>query len=204
MKLAAFEALYRTTAGAPLSIVGIPKTKEEKISASIEIPHLLSYLAYGDFHAVVKGLDSVPQSDWPPIATTFLTFRGMVILGTYMILLTLAGLYLLARGRLFDSPRFLSFALYSIPVPIVANELGWVSAEMGRQPWIVQGLMRTNQAFSPVVPAGNVLFSIILLVAVYAVLFSVWIYLVRREMAKDMDIVPVSVSAELPPPARAA
>ncbi len=146
---------------------------------------MLSYLAYGDFHAVVKGLDCVPSSDWPPIATTFLTFRGMVVLGTYMLLLTLIGLYLLARGKLFDSPRFLSFALYSIPVPIIANEMGWVSAEMGRQPWIVQGLIRTKMAFSPVVPAGDVLFSIILLVAVYAMLFSVWIYLVKREMGKE-------------------
>lgn len=183
VKLAAFEALYKTTAGAPLCIIGVPG--KNGVKAAIEIPNLLSYLAYGDFHAVVKGLDCVPPSDWPPVATTFLTFRGMVLLGTYMLLLTLIGLYLLARGKLFDSPRFLSFVLYSIPVPIIANELGWVSAEMGRQPWIVQGLMRTNNAFSPVVPAGDVLFSIILLVAVYAMLLSVWLYLVKREMGKE-------------------
>ena len=184
VKLAAFEALYKTTAGAPFCVIGIPGSNG--VTARIEIPNLLSYLAYGDFHAVVKGLDCVPPSDWPPIATTFLTFRGMVLLGTYMILLTLIGLYLLARGKLFDSPRFLSFALYSIPAPIIANEMGWVSAEMGRQPWIVQGLMRTNVAFSPVVPAGDVLFSIILLVAVYAMLLAVWIYLVKREMGKEV------------------
>ena len=184
VKLAAFEALYKTTAGAPLCVIGIPGANG--LTAKIEIPNMLSYLAYGDFHAVVKGLDCVPSSDWPPIATTFLTFRGMVVLGTYMMLLTLIGLYLLARGQLYDSPRFLSFALYSIPVPIIANELGWVSAEMGRQPWIVQGLIRTKMAFSPVVPAGDVLFSIILLVAVYAMLLSVWIYLVKREMGKEV------------------
>ena len=122
----------------------------------------------------------------------------------YMIILTLAGLYLLARGRLYDSRRFLNFALYSMPVPIIANELGWVSAEVGRQPWIVQGLMRTDQAFSPVVPAGDVLFSIILLCTIYAGLLWAWIYLVRREAEKGMESAPAAIALETPSPARAA
>ncbi len=203
VKLAAFEALYKTTKGAPLCIFGIPG-RDGNIKASIQIPNLLSYLAFGNFNAVVKGLDCVPKTDWPPVTATFLTFRGMVFLGMYMIILTLAGLYLLARGRLYDSRRFLNFALYSMPVPIIANELGWVSAEVGRQPWIVQGLMRTDQAFSPVVPAGDVLFSIILLCTIYAGLLWAWIYLVRREAEKGMESAPAAIALETPSPARAA
>ncbi len=187
VKLAAFEGLYKTTKGAPLCIIGIPNPAEQVISPKIEIPNLLSYLIYGDFNAEVKGLDCVPASDRPPQLATFLTFRGMVGLGAYMAVLSLVGLVLLLRGKAFDSPTFQKFALYSIPVPIIANELGWVSAEVGRQPWIVQGLMRTNEAFSKVVPGGNVLVSIVLITAIYAMLMGVWIFLLRREMEKGPE-----------------
>jgi cytochrome d ubiquinol oxidase subunit I len=186
-KLAAFEALYRTTKGAPLCIIGIPNPSKEEVTAKVEIPNLLSYLIYGDFTAEVKGLDCVPVSDRPPQLATFLTFRGMVGLGTYMILLTLAGMYLLSRGKLYDSHNYLGLVMYSIPVPILANELGWISAEVGRQPWIVQGLMRTETAFSPVVPAGQVLLSIVLIGSVYLILFGLWIFLLRREMEKGPE-----------------
>jgi cytochrome d ubiquinol oxidase subunit I len=184
MKLAAFEGLYKTTKGAPLCLIGLPNAATQTISPpKIEIPNMLSYLIYGDFNAEVKGLDCVPEDERPPEMATFLTFRGMVGLGTYMLLLTLAGIALLMKGTLYENRTFLTLALFSIPVPLVANELGWVSAEVGRQPWIVQGLMKTQQAFSPVVPAGQVALSIFLFLAVYTLLFSMWIFLLRRELA---------------------
>ena len=191
VKLAAFEGLYKTTKGAPLCIIGLPDPSRQVVSPKIEIPNMLSYLIYGNFHAEVKGLDCVPPAYWPSVRATFLTFRGMVMLGSYMIVLALAGLYLLKKGKIGQSPRFLSLALFSIPVPIVANELGWVSAEVGRQPWIVQGLMRTQMAFSKVVPAGQVLLSIILIGGIYIALLALWIFLLRREMAKGFEPEPV-------------
>jgi cytochrome d ubiquinol oxidase subunit I len=148
---------------------------------------MLSYLVYGDFKAEVKGLDCVPVSERPPQVATFFSFRGMVGLGTYMILLTLAGLVLKARGRLYDSRGFLTLAMYSVPVPIIANELGWVSAEVGRQPWIVYGLMKTERAFSPVVPAAHVMISIALITAVYLTLLGLWLFLLRREMERGPE-----------------
>ncbi len=87
------------------------------------------------------------------------------------------------KGTLYENRTFLTLALFSIPAPLIANELGWISAEVGRQPWIVQGLMKTQQAFSPVVPAGQVALSIFLFLAVYTLLFSIWIFLLRRELA---------------------
>lgn len=184
VKLAAFEALYKTTKGAPLCIIGLPNTAEQVISPpKIEIPNLLSYLIYGDFNAEVKGLDCVPEEERPPQMATFLSFRGMVALGSYMLLLTLAGVFLLMKGTLYENRTFLTLALFSIPAPLLANEFGWISAEVGRQPWIVQGLMKTQQAFSPVVPAGQVALSIFLFLVVYTLLFTVWIFLLRRELS---------------------
>jgi len=184
MKLAAFEALYKTTKGAPLCIIGLPNSAEQVISPpKIEIPNMLSYLIYGDFHAEVKGLDCVPEDERPPEMATFLTFRGMVALGSYMLLLTIAGIVLLMKGTLYENRTFLTLALFSIPAPLLANEFGWISAEVGRQPWIVQGLMKTQQAFSPVVPAAQVAISIFLFLAVYTLLFTVWIFLLRRELS---------------------
>ena len=184
VKLAAFEALYKTTKGAPLCIIGLPNAAEQVISPpKIEIPNMLSYLIYGDFNAEVKGLDCVPEDERPPQMATFLSFRGMVGLGSYMLLLTLAGVFLLMKGTLYENRTFLTLALFSIPAPLLANEFGWISAEVGRQPWIVQGLMKTQQAFSPVVPAAQIVISIFLFLAVYTMLFTVWIYLLRRELA---------------------
>jgi cytochrome d ubiquinol oxidase subunit I len=176
VKLAAFEALYKTTKGAPLCIIGVPNAAQQVISPpKIEIPNMLSYLIYGDFNAEVKGLDCVPEDERPPQLATFLTFRGMVGLGSYMLLLTLAGVFLLMKGTLYENRTFLTFALFSIPAPLIANELGWISAEVGRQPWIVQGMMKTRDAFSPVVPAGQVALSIFF--SWFSPVFTVWIFL---------------------------
>ncbi|HEY3346037.1 MAG TPA: cytochrome ubiquinol oxidase subunit I [Nitrospirota bacterium] len=192
VKLAAFEGRYTTTAGAPLCLFGFPSKDEQCIKGAVEVPKLLSILIYGDPNMVVAGLDSVPESERPPVALTFFTFRGMAGLGTYMLALCALGIFLMARGTLTESTLFQRLALYSIPVPLLANEFGWMSAEIGRQPWIVQGLMRTDQAFSKVVPAGQVLFSIILISVIYAFLFVLWVYFIRQAVEAG----PESLSGE--------
>ena len=106
----------------------------------------------------------------------------MVGLGLYFIALTGLGLLLLWRRRLYDSALFLKIAFLSIPLPVVANELGWIAAEVGRQPWVVYGLMRTDDAFSTVVPADQILVSLGLFTVVYALLFCVWIFLLGRKL----------------------
>ena len=111
----------------------------------------------------------------------------MVGLGFYFIAFTALGLFLLWRRQLFENKLFLRVALLSIPLPVIANELGWIAAEVGRQPWIVYELMRTDQAFSTVVPAGQIFASICLFSLVYALLFCVWIFLLRRKLYKGPE-----------------
>ena len=113
---------------------------------------------------------------------TFFGFHLMVGLGFYFIAFTGLGLLLLWRRQLYENKWFLRVALLSIPLPVIANELGWIAAEVGRQPWIVYELMRTDEAFSTVVPAGQILASICLFSIVYALLFCVWIFLLRRKL----------------------
>jgi len=119
---------------------------------------------------------------WPPLYLTFFGFHLMVGLGLFFIAFTGLGLFLLWRQKLYDNKLFLRVALLSIPLPVIANELGWIAAEVGRQPWIVYELMRTDEAFSTVVPAGQILTSIILFSVVYALLFCLWIFLLRRKL----------------------
>jgi len=124
----------------------------------------------------------------------------MVGLGLYFIALTALGLFLLWRRGLYENKLFLRVALLSIPLPVIANELGWISAEVGRQPWIVYGLMRTDQAFSTVVPAGQIVASIGLFTAIYALLFCVWIFLLRRKLHSGPEPeIPIDMVGEEAP-----
>jgi cytochrome d ubiquinol oxidase subunit I len=111
----------------------------------------------------------------------------MVGFGFLFIGLTALGLFLLWRQKLHENRLFLRAAVLSIPLPVIANELGWMAAEVGRQPWIVYGLMRTDQAFSTVVPAGQILASIVMFTAVYSLLFCVWLFLLRRKLLKGPE-----------------
>jgi cytochrome bd ubiquinol oxidase subunit I len=186
-KLAAFEGLFETQKGAPLLIFGIPDAEQGKVHAAIEIPKLLSFLTSGSMDAEVKGLNDFPRDEWPPIGLTFFSFHLMFMLGMYFLGLTALGMFLLWRKKLFESKFFLRLALISIPLPIIANELGWISAEVGRQPWIVYGVFKTSEAISTSVPAGQVLFSIIMFSVIYALLFGVWLFLLRREVRKGPE-----------------
>jgi len=181
-KFAAIEGIFETQSRAPALIFGIPNANEEKVDAAVRIPGLLSLLAFGRLDAEVKGLKDFPKDEWPPLALTFYPFHLMVALGIYFILFGALGLFLLWRKRLFDSRFFMKLALFSLPLPFIANELGWMTAEVGRQPWIVYHLMKTRDAISSSVPAGQILFSIITFSLIYILLFALWIYLIRREV----------------------
>ncbi len=149
VKLAAMESIWETTRQAPIYLVALPD--EEGGRNAIEllpIPGALSFLGHGDFNAEIRGLNDFPRSERPPVLLTFLAFRGMVGLGTYFILITVYAFF--RRKKLMESPLLLKILLFSIPLPYLAIQLGWVVTELGRQPWIVWGMLRTSDAVSAV------------------------------------------------------
>jgi cytochrome d ubiquinol oxidase subunit I len=186
-KFAATEALFETQRGAPLVAFGIPDSKHAHLHAAVEIPGLLSWMATADSNAEIRGLNSFPRDEWPPVGETFWSFRMMIGLWFWFLGLSGLGMILLWRRRLFENRFFLRLAMLTIPLPFLANELGWFVAEVGRQPWVVYGVLRTRDAVSPNVPAGSILFSLILFGAIYALLFFVWIYLLRRAVKKGPE-----------------
>lgn len=182
-KFAAMEGLYTTTAGAPLVVFSLPPGQSGKPAGSeIVITRLTSLLAFGNFQAPVKGLVDFPKEDWPPVALTFLSFHNMVLVANIILLETLIGILLLLRRRLEEARWWLKLMVWSVPLPMIAIQLGWFAAEVGRQPWIVYGLMRTKDAVSRVVKAPEVLASLVLFSVIYAVLGGLWLSLLRKEI----------------------
>ncbi len=192
-KLAAFEGLFESEAGAPLLLFGIPDESNAQVKHFIGIPKLLSLVVYGDANATVSGLNEFPRSEWPPVSLSFYPFHIMVILGGYFLLLSLAGIILLYSKRGQFSKWFLKLSLYSIPLGVIAAELGWMCAEVGRQPWVVYGLLRTDQAVSYNVPAVQVLLSILIFVVLFTLLFCAFVYLVKKKLVQG----PVSTDGEI-------
>jgi len=181
-KLAAMESHWGTTTRAPIHLFAIPDEKNERNIIEIgSIPGILSLLGYHDINAEVKGLRDFPKDERPPVMLTFISFRAMVGLGTLFILLTVYGW--LRRNRLMESPNYLKIMLFAIPLPYIAIELGWVLAEVGRQPWIVYVLMRTSDAVSPVA-GSQVLFSLIGFLVVYGLLGAIGFYLIAMNARK--------------------
>jgi cytochrome d ubiquinol oxidase subunit I len=188
VKLAAFEGLFETRTHAPLLVFGVPNEEQERTDMAVSIPTMLSILVDNTPHAEVRGLKDFPREQWPPLHLTFFPFHLMFMLGMYFIAFTGLGLLLLWRGKLHRSKPFLLLAVLSIPLPFVANELGWIAAEVGRQPWIVYGELLTRDAISVTVPAAQILFSILLFCTIYLLLFGVWLYLVRLKLLKGPEV----------------
>jgi cytochrome d ubiquinol oxidase subunit I len=145
--------------------------------AWLGVPGLTSWMAHGDASAEVKGLKAFPEKDWPPIGATFWSFRIMVALGALFVLL--AGAAFLQRNREELDPLIARALVWVVPLPYLGTALGWTVAEVGRQPWIVYGLMRTADAVSPV-PPGNVAVSLVAFIAVYSLLGLIDVYLLRK------------------------
>jgi cytochrome bd ubiquinol oxidase subunit I len=184
-KLAAMEAHWETSTQAPVYMFAIPDEKNERnLVEIIPIPGLLSFLAKHDPKAEVKGLKAFPPADRPPVLINFIAFKLMIGLGVYFALIALYGW--VRRNRLTESPGLLKLMVLSIPLPYVAAEAGWVLAEVGRQPWIVYGLMRTSDAASPVA-GSQVLMSLVAFIVVYGVLGCLGFYLMAKHAMKGPE-----------------
>ncbi len=183
IKLAAMEGLFETTNGAPIAIIGMPDEHSHSLIDPVFVPNVLSFLAYGNFSANVKGLNAYAEVLWPPVELTYYAYHVMVGLGTIFVgVAALAALFLL-RKTLFRTRPVLWLLLLTIPFPYIANEAGWVTTEVGRQPWIIYGIMRTSEGVSPTVVAGETIFTTIGFAGMYFLLGVLFLYLVLRQIA---------------------
>ncbi len=181
--LAAMEALFTGQPGAPLVLIGQPNVEQGQIDNPIEIPRALSFLTYRRWEAVVPGLDSFPRDQWPDnIPLLYFSYHIMVGLGTIFIAIMLISVFLLWKRKLFTARWMLWILLLSLPFPYIANTAGWMTAELGRQPWLVYGLMRTADGYSKTVSAGNGTFTLLGFMGMYTVLGILFLFLVHREI----------------------
>jgi cytochrome d ubiquinol oxidase subunit I len=178
-KVAAMEGHWEDTGPAALVLFGIPDQDRELNHAQIAIPRLGGLILKHDLNGRYRGLKDFPRSDRPPVLPVFFAFRVMVGIGVLLILLGLTGAFLWSRGKLFTARWYLQAATFSWPVGFVAILAGWVTTEVGRQPYVAYGILRTQHAVSPV-SAGTVATSLIAFMLVYTVVFSVGIYYIRR------------------------
>jgi len=181
-KLAAMEGHYDSLEVADLYILGWVDEQQKK-TFGIKIPGGLTYLLHQNFETPVRGLNAIPEEDQPDlINAVFQTYHIMVGIGMFLIALTLFSLYLLWRKALFKNRLMMWIFVPGVLLPQVANQFGWYTAEMGRQPWVVYGHLRTSQALSETVTANHVMFSLILFTLIYTLLFALFIYLLNRKI----------------------
>jgi cytochrome bd ubiquinol oxidase subunit I len=187
-KFAAIEGLYTTDTGAPLILFAVPTNDPPDLHGVVEIPGLLSWMAFGDVDAKIQGINEFPQDEIPPLWLTFVSFHNMVVLGMYFIALMLWATWLMRKNKLWEHKFILRLMLWSIPLPLIACQLGWITAEVGRQPWIVYRLLKTSDAISVTVPAHEILVSIILFALIYLLLGSLYIYLLVKKIKTGPDV----------------
>jgi cytochrome bd ubiquinol oxidase subunit I len=186
--LAAMEGLFDTKSGAPLVILGQPDMKDRRLDNPLSVPRVLSFLTYRRWGAEVKGMDSIPADQLPDnIPLLYYSYHIMVGLGTiFILIMTLAALWMW-RGKLFGANWLLWIVMLSFPFPLIANTAGWITAEVGRQPWVVWGLMRTTEGNSTMVSAGNGLFSLLGFMGMYMVLGILYLFLIYREIERGPE-----------------
>ncbi|HXR03950.1 MAG TPA: cytochrome ubiquinol oxidase subunit I [Verrucomicrobiae bacterium] len=200
-KLAAFEGLYETSSNAPLTLVGYVDEKQEKV-VGLQWPGLLSFLVGFETKTMVTGLDAFAPEDRPPVEASFLFFHGMVGVGFTMIAIAALGFLYFRHGSLHERRWLLWILVFSVLGPQIANQLGWFAAEVGRQPWIVYGLMRTPAGLSAVVAKSAVLSSLILFTFIYFLLFAVFIYLLNDKIQHGPDDADLTPAGKLALPTR--
>jgi cytochrome d ubiquinol oxidase subunit I len=177
------EGLFTTQEGAPIAILGQPDAEKRRLDNPLEIPNMLSFLTYRKWAANVKGLDAFPQEQWPDhIEMLYYSYHIMVGLGTIFIAVMVLAAILCWRKNLFESRWMLWTLMLCVPLPYIANTAGWITAELGRQPWLIYGLMRTAHGASPRVGAGNAWFTLIGFMGMYTVLGILWLFLMWREI----------------------
>lgn len=179
--LAAMEGLFETKRGAELVLIGQPDMDKLKIDNPLHIPRMLSFLTYNRWKAEVKGLDAFPRENWPDnIPLLYYAYHIMVGLGTIFIAIMAAAAFLLWRRKLYSARWLLWILMLAVPFPYIANTTGWMTADLGRQPWLVYGLMRTVDGISPTVSAGNSLFTLIGFMGMYTLLGLLFLFLVLK------------------------
>jgi cytochrome bd ubiquinol oxidase subunit I len=197
---AGMEGLFKTEKGAPIVLVGQPDEQMQRIDNPIAVYGILSFLIYGTTVAEVKGLNEFPKDQWPTdIPLLYYSYHIMAGLGTYFVFLMGISLLLLWRKALFHTRWALWLLLLSFPLPYIANTAGWMAAEVGRQPWLIYGLLRTANGYSKYVSTGNGLFTLLGFMGVYSVLSVLFIVLVYREISSGPRENPAhAVEAGLP------
>jgi cytochrome d ubiquinol oxidase subunit I len=183
-KFAVIESIEKTQKGTPLVLFGIPVEEPPHLIMDVRVAYALSWLTFGDSSAEVKGMDKYAPDELPPFALTFATFHLMVGLGMYFIVVTALGTLLLYKERIFRAKRFLKLLIVSIPLPVIACQLGWITTEVGRQPWIVYGVLKTSDAASVNVSAGEVLASTILFSLLYLIIMAFYIFLIVTDIRR--------------------
>jgi cytochrome d ubiquinol oxidase subunit I len=183
--LAAMEGRFQSGTNAELNIIGQPDEKNQRIDNPIYMPDALSILAFGHVNSAVQGLDDFPEDEWPTnVELLYYTFHVMAGLGTLFILLMGLACLQLWRGRLEKSRGLLWTLMLAFPFPYIATTAGWMTAELGRQPWLIFKIFRTSQGVSDVVNGGNVLFTIIGFTGLYFVLGVLFLFMIGREIAR--------------------
>jgi len=186
--LAAMEGMFETQRGAPVAILGQPDTQNHRLDNPLEVPRMLSFLTYRRWMSEVRGLDAFPPQDWPDnIPLLYYSYHIMVGLGTFFIAIMLLAAWMLRRGTLYGSRGMLWVLMLSLPFPYIANTAGWMTAEFGRQPWLIYGLMRTQAGISPQVSSGNVWFTLIGFMGMYTVLSILFLFMIYRVIEKGPE-----------------
>jgi cytochrome d ubiquinol oxidase subunit I len=187
--IASMEGLFHSEIGAPIVLLGQPNEETGDIDNPIVVNDVLSYLIYGTTRAEVQGLDRFPKDQWPTAQPLlYYAYHIMAGLGTWFVLLMAVAAFLLWRGRLSNARWALWALLISFPLPYIANTAGWMTAELGRQPWLIYGLMRTSEGYSSTVSAGNGLFTLLGFMGLYALLGLLFTLLVYREISKGPEL----------------
>ena len=186
--LAAMEAKFQTSTHAELVVIGQPNVEEHRLENPIAVPWVLSMLTYGSFGAKVQGLDDFPREQWPDnIELLYFAYHVMVGLGTILFAIMAGAAALLYKDRLFQHRAALWALMLAFPFPYIATTAGWMTAELGRQPWIIYGLMRTSAGTSPRVSSGSVAFSTIGFMGLYVVVGLLFVFMILRAVAKGPE-----------------
>jgi cytochrome d ubiquinol oxidase subunit I len=197
-KLAAMEALFRTEQGAAFHIAGIPDEETQTVPFSVAVPKALSLLLYRDPNATVVGLDRTPREDWPPVAPVHIAFQLMIGAGLIMTALVLWAAWRWKQGRLYDDRRLLWSLVLGTPLGFIAIECGWIVTEVGRQPWIIYGVMRTSNAVTPMpgIIVPFLLFTMLYGVLALVVVWSIWRHIAATERHPDLEDHPPMAQTE--------
>lgn len=195
-KLAAMEAVFNDQTNAPLYLFGWVNEDNQEVKFGIAIPSMLSFLIGWDANTKVTGLNSFPEDERPPVNIVFQAYHLMVAIGFILIGISVLGVFLWWKGTLFNHRWLLWIFIFSVLLPQIANQVGWITAEVGRQPWIVYGLMKTSEGLSKAVQAGQVWYSLIMFTLIYIGLFILFIYLLNSKIQhgpEEVDLIPSEI-----------